>query len=281
MRLGFACRYVPTMVRVYPDTEEIEEYGGKVRLDQYGTVLVAGVDTYNHNRKVAERRGGTGSRSGGRRTLVEVVDGGSGSAKDRSVRGTGGGAETPSRRVRWPASRSGGAGYRYVVLWLVGRPSGAAWSAAGRRGPRCRHRSSCCRQTAFDDLPVFERVISEWLALADWMTCVEAMSMDDGDEVRQAVAEVLADSFDTLARKTVVASVDGVPLNVYAAGQGDETVVLVPACGMPAVLAESWIRFLARNRRVLTWESRGLFGDSGADRNLRPASPRRSPTCTR
>ena len=122
------------------------------------------------------------------------------------------------------------------------------------------------RDHEFDDLPVFERVISEWLALADWMTCVEAMSMDDGDEVRQAVAEVLADSFDTLARKTVVASVDGVPLNVYAAGQGDETVVLVPACGMPAVLAESWIRFLARNRRVLTWESRGLFGDVGADR---------------
>jgi non-haem Fe2+, alpha-ketoglutarate-dependent halogenase len=54
MRLGFASRYVPTMVRVYPDTEEIEEYGGKVRLDQYGTVLVAGRDEYGHNRMVGQ-----------------------------------------------------------------------------------------------------------------------------------------------------------------------------------------------------------------------------------
>jgi pimeloyl-ACP methyl ester carboxylesterase len=53
------------------------------------------------------------------------------------------------------------------------------------------------------------------------------------------------------------------PLNVYAAGEGEETVVLVPACGMPAALAESWLRYFARDRRVLTWESRGLFGAAG------------------
>jgi pimeloyl-ACP methyl ester carboxylesterase len=125
------------------------------------------------------------------------------------------------------------------------------------------------RNGKFDDLPVFERVISRWLALVDWMACVEAISMDDGDdgdEVRQVVVDVLADSFDAFARKTIVASFDGIPLNVYAAGRGDETVVLVPACGMPVVLAESWIRFLARNRRVLTWESRGLFGAVDDDR---------------
>jgi len=50
MRLGFASRYVPTVVRVYPDTEEIEEYGGRVRLNGYGAVLVAGRDEYGHNR---------------------------------------------------------------------------------------------------------------------------------------------------------------------------------------------------------------------------------------
>ena len=49
-RLGFAARYVPTVVQVYPDTEEISEYGGKVRLDRYGAVLVAGRDEYGHNR---------------------------------------------------------------------------------------------------------------------------------------------------------------------------------------------------------------------------------------
>jgi non-heme Fe2+,alpha-ketoglutarate-dependent halogenase len=50
MRLGFAARYVPTSVRVYPDTTQIEEYGGKVSLDRYGAVLVSGRDTYGHNR---------------------------------------------------------------------------------------------------------------------------------------------------------------------------------------------------------------------------------------
>ncbi|GAA2267747.1 MULTISPECIES: chlorinating enzyme [Kitasatospora] len=50
MRLGFASRYVPTSVRVYPDTEAIEEYGGTVSLERYGTVLVSGRDTHGHNR---------------------------------------------------------------------------------------------------------------------------------------------------------------------------------------------------------------------------------------
>jgi len=49
-RLGFAARYVPTVVRVYPDTDEIEEYGGKVRLDGYGAVLVAGRDEHGRSR---------------------------------------------------------------------------------------------------------------------------------------------------------------------------------------------------------------------------------------
>ncbi|WP_331744458.1 chlorinating enzyme [Streptomyces mirabilis] len=54
MRLGFAGRYVPTSVAVYPDTDDVDEYGGRVSLDQYGTVLVAGTDTYGHNRRVTE-----------------------------------------------------------------------------------------------------------------------------------------------------------------------------------------------------------------------------------
>jgi non-heme Fe2+,alpha-ketoglutarate-dependent halogenase len=52
MRLGFASRYVPTSVRIYPDTDEIDEYGGRVRLDRYGAVLVCGEDHYSHNRLV-------------------------------------------------------------------------------------------------------------------------------------------------------------------------------------------------------------------------------------
>ncbi|WJY37078.1 chlorinating enzyme [Streptomyces sp. P9-2B-2] len=52
MRLGFAGRYVPTSVEIYPDTDDVDEYGGRVSLSEYGAVLVAGVDNYTHNRKV-------------------------------------------------------------------------------------------------------------------------------------------------------------------------------------------------------------------------------------
>jgi non-heme Fe2+,alpha-ketoglutarate-dependent halogenase len=41
---------VPTSVRVYPDTEQIEEYGGTVSLERYGAVLVGGENRYDHNR---------------------------------------------------------------------------------------------------------------------------------------------------------------------------------------------------------------------------------------
>ncbi|MFI9594986.1 chlorinating enzyme [Nonomuraea sp. NPDC052265] len=50
MRLGFAARYVPTKVDVYPDTDEIEEYGGRVSLDRYGAVLVTGRNANPRNR---------------------------------------------------------------------------------------------------------------------------------------------------------------------------------------------------------------------------------------
>ncbi len=52
MRLGYAGRYVPTCVEIYPDTDDVDEYGGRVSLRDYGAVLVSGVDTYTHNRKV-------------------------------------------------------------------------------------------------------------------------------------------------------------------------------------------------------------------------------------
>lgn len=54
MRLGFAARYVPTCVQVYPGTDAIEEYGGRVSLERYGAVLVSGTNAYDHNRIVTE-----------------------------------------------------------------------------------------------------------------------------------------------------------------------------------------------------------------------------------
>lgn len=57
-RLGFASRYVPTRVRVYPDTELVEEYGGSVPLDKYGAVLVAGRNDYDFNTVVEQTLAG-------------------------------------------------------------------------------------------------------------------------------------------------------------------------------------------------------------------------------
>jgi non-heme Fe2+,alpha-ketoglutarate-dependent halogenase len=57
-RMGFAGRYVPTRVRVYPDTDKVSEYGGGIDLDKYGAVLVSGSDDHGLNRLAnASRRG--------------------------------------------------------------------------------------------------------------------------------------------------------------------------------------------------------------------------------
>jgi len=50
MRLGFAARYVPTSTHIYPGTDVVEEYGGRVSLERYGAVLVSGENRYDHNR---------------------------------------------------------------------------------------------------------------------------------------------------------------------------------------------------------------------------------------
>ncbi|MFH8347419.1 alpha/beta fold hydrolase [Streptomyces sp. NPDC018045] len=160
-------------------------------------------------------------------------------------------------------------GGRDATVSPAGRPAGE-WRALRRLLDRVARRSgvaglTLARDTAFDDLQMFERVISERLALAEWMRCATAVPVDRLGEVDQVLTRTLADSFEAFSPKEAITSVDGVPLHVYAAGQGAETVVLVPACGMPVALSESWVRFLARDRRVLTWESRGLFGAAGHD----------------
>ncbi|NYI95695.1 non-heme Fe2+,alpha-ketoglutarate-dependent halogenase [Streptomonospora nanhaiensis] len=52
MRLGFAARYLPTQVRVYPYSTELEEFGGDASLAKFGNVLTSGEDTFGHNRFV-------------------------------------------------------------------------------------------------------------------------------------------------------------------------------------------------------------------------------------
>ncbi|MEW1614259.1 MULTISPECIES: chlorinating enzyme [unclassified Streptomyces] len=62
-RMGFASRYVPTSVRVYPDTDHIEEYGGNISLDKWSAVLVNGEDAYGHNKIGTRTLRGTEYRS--------------------------------------------------------------------------------------------------------------------------------------------------------------------------------------------------------------------------
>ena len=50
MRLGYAARYVPTYVKVYPHSTTLEEFGGKGSLEKYGAVLVSGENKYTDNK---------------------------------------------------------------------------------------------------------------------------------------------------------------------------------------------------------------------------------------
>ncbi|HEY3609259.1 MAG TPA: chlorinating enzyme [Pseudonocardiaceae bacterium] len=49
-RFAIAARYVPTQVRVYPDQDSFSAHGATFDLSNYGSVLVAGENTYDHNR---------------------------------------------------------------------------------------------------------------------------------------------------------------------------------------------------------------------------------------
>ncbi len=50
MRLGFACRYLPNSVKVYPYSNSLEEFGGEVSLDKFGCVQTSGSDEFGHNK---------------------------------------------------------------------------------------------------------------------------------------------------------------------------------------------------------------------------------------
>jgi non-heme Fe2+,alpha-ketoglutarate-dependent halogenase len=49
-RLGYVARYVPARVKVYPDTDTLNEFGGEISLANYGTVPVAGENRQPSNR---------------------------------------------------------------------------------------------------------------------------------------------------------------------------------------------------------------------------------------
>lgn len=49
-RLGYVSRFVPGNVKVYPDTDHVEEFGGKFSLERYGVVPVRGNNLEPSNR---------------------------------------------------------------------------------------------------------------------------------------------------------------------------------------------------------------------------------------
>jgi non-heme Fe2+,alpha-ketoglutarate-dependent halogenase len=49
-RMAVTARYVPAAVKIYPETDTVEEYGSVMSLDKYGVVVVAGTDPSSHNR---------------------------------------------------------------------------------------------------------------------------------------------------------------------------------------------------------------------------------------
>ena len=63
MRMGYVSRYVPTCVKIYPNTTTGFEYGGEIPLDRYGSVLVSGQDEYHHNTLVDKNLRGTPFRA--------------------------------------------------------------------------------------------------------------------------------------------------------------------------------------------------------------------------
>jgi non-heme Fe2+,alpha-ketoglutarate-dependent halogenase len=58
MRLGFAGRYLPTSVRVYPHSDSLAEFGGAASLEKFGNVLTSGEDRFGHNKFVESTANG-------------------------------------------------------------------------------------------------------------------------------------------------------------------------------------------------------------------------------
>jgi non-haem Fe2+, alpha-ketoglutarate-dependent halogenase len=56
-RIGFAARYVPCDVVVYPDTDLVEEYGSELKLNKYGVVVVAGTGNSANREVLVSNRG--------------------------------------------------------------------------------------------------------------------------------------------------------------------------------------------------------------------------------
>jgi 3-oxoadipate enol-lactonase len=112
------------------------------------------------------------------------------------------------------------------------------------------------------DLP-FHEVVGRHLALADVADDLARIPPPAMPEVEAQARRTAAGDFTAFCEQVQVISPDGTPVLAYAAGDPAAPCVLLSApCGMPARLVEPWMRRLAGERRVVTWESRGMFPSS-------------------
>src|SRR5262245_22324258 len=119
------------------------------------------------------------------------------------------------------------------------------------------------------ELSMFGRVVTNRLAVAENLPRQFSARADSALDIECVVDQFANRSFDHYCDRAEAISFDGVPINVYAARDPKrKAVVIASVCGMPAKLTEAWIRFLAREYFVITWETRGLFGRSRALEDL-------------
>lgn len=88
---------------------------------------------------------------------------------------------------------------------------------------------------------------------------------DDPRAVQEARRMIDAQTFDTCppgAQHATVPLGPGLTLAAYASPrrQGKAVVMVLP-CGMPFDLCQAWFQCLGQRHFVVTWESRGLFGE--------------------
>lgn len=119
---------------------------------------------------------------------------------------------------------------------------------------------------------MFARVVTNRLALGAApgreLSSSDTAAVDAAVDIDALVDQAVARSFDAYCDRAETLSTGGVLLNLFAAGDPSRTAVVIASiCGMPARLCEPWIRRLAEEYFVITWETRGLFGRSSLSSN--------------
>jgi pimeloyl-ACP methyl ester carboxylesterase len=109
-------------------------------------------------------------------------------------------------------------------------------------------------------LTIFEQIVSERLRAGGPYEAPLHLAPSDASQFDPAIDAAIQEDFDRRFNRTEIRSFDGARIRAYTAGDPrNEAVMIIPACGMPAKLCESWINFLAKTNFVLTTETRGLF----------------------